>query len=233
MKKTVIIFCLSILSAVAILMVQRIYYDKQIEIEDLLAENQILAAENKHLKAVSTYEVELIEPNDDHEHWAYIEDIAEQMVQDSDAQFKKTWAIYLANEAAQYDIDPFIIYELIKVETGHTFDPQLIGPETKYGHAYGMAQFMKNTAPWIADMADLPYSDELLFDPYYSMKLAIVYLDFLHHKYQDWDKALTAYNRGITGMENYLERNGTAKSQYAHIIQSKAKAHHTVAMAES
>src|SRR5690554_1254106 len=133
MKKTVIIACLSILSAVAILMVQRNYYDKQIEIEDLLAENQILAAENKHLKAVSTYEVELIEPNDDHEHWAYIEDIVEQMVQDSDAQFKKTWAIYLANEAAQYDIDPFIIYELIKVETGHTFDPQLIGPETNMG----------------------------------------------------------------------------------------------------
>ncbi|HHU19857.1 MAG TPA: lytic transglycosylase domain-containing protein [Bacilli bacterium] len=233
MKKTIIIFCLSILSATGVLFIQQKLQEKQTKMEALIAENRILVAENKHLKATTTYDVELINTGEDYKHWAYVEEIAEQMVKDSDERFKKTWAIYLVNEATQYDIDPFLIYELLKVETGDTFDPDLIGPETRYGHAYGMSQFMKNTAPWIADMADLPYNDELLFDPYYSMKLAIVYLDFLHHKYNDWDQALTAYNRGMTGMENYMKDNGTAKSQYAQTIQTKAKNHHTVAVAES
>lgn len=233
MKKTIIIFCLSILSAAGILLIQQNQQEKQTKMETLMKENRILVAENKQLKATSTYEIELVNTDEDYKHWAYIEEIAEQMVEDSDERFKKTWAIYLVNEATQYEIDPFLIYELLKVETGHTFNPDLIGPETRYGHAYGMSQFMKNTAPWIADMADLPYSDDLLFDPYYSMKLAIVYLDFLYHKYEDWDQALTAYNRGMTGMENYVRNNGSAKSQYAQIIQTKAKDHQYVALAES
>lgn len=233
MKKTIIIICLSILSAAGILFIQQNQQELKVKMEVLLEENRILAAENKHLKATSTYEIDLINTDEDYKHWAYIEEIAEQMVEDSDERFKKTWAIYLVNEATQYEIDPFLIYELLKVETGHTFNPELIGPETTYGHAYGMSQFMKNTAPWVADMADLPYNDDLLFDPYYSMKLAIVYLDFLHHKYEDWDQALTAYHRGMTGMETYVKNNGTAKSQYAQIIQTKAKDHHTVTLAES
>ncbi len=233
MKKTIIIICLSILSAAGIMLIQQNQQELKVKMEVLLEENRILAAENKHLKAISTYEIDLINTDEDFKHWPYIEEIAEQMVKDSDERFKKTWAIYLVNEAIQYEIDPFLIYELLKVETGHTFDPDLIGPETRYGHAYGMSQFMKNTAPWIANMANLPYSDDLLFDPYYSMKLAVVYLDFLHHKYEDWDQALTAYNRGMTGMENYMRNNGSAKSQYAQIIQTKAKAHQSVALAES
>lgn len=233
MKKTIIIFCLSILSATGILFIQQNQQEKQTKMEKLIAENRILAAENKHLKAKITYDVELRNTDEDYKHWAYVEKVAEQMVEDSDDRFKKTWAIYLVNETTQYEIDPFLVYELLKVETGNTFDPDLIGPETNYGHAYGMSQFMKNTAPWIAEIADLPYSDELLFDPYYSMKLAIVYLDFLHHKYDNWDQALTAYNRGMTGMENYMRNNGTAKSQYAQTIQTKAKNHHTVVVAES
>lgn len=233
MKKTIIIFCLSILSATGILFIQQNQQEKQTKMEKLIAENRILAAENKHLKAKITYDVELRNTDEDYKHWAYVEKVAEQMVEDSDDRFKKTWAIYLVNETTQYEIDPFLVYELLKVETGNTFDPDLIGPETNYGHAYGMSQFMKNTAPWIAEIADLPYSDELLFDPYYSMKLAIVYLDFLHHKYDNWDQALTAYNRGMTGMENYMRNNGTAKSQYAQTIQTKAKNHHIVVVAES
>lgn len=232
MKQTkFILLCLFILTGVFVAGLQ---FNQDSKLTSLEEENRLLAAENKQLKVETSYSNSLIKTNmiGDYKYWAEIEQIAEKMVDDSEGRFKKTWAIYLANEATQYEIDPFLIYELLKVETGHTFDPNLIGPETIYGHAYGMAQFMKNTAPWIADMAGLPYSEELLFDPYYSMNLAIVYLDFLHHKYDDWDQALTAYHRGMTGMENYVQRTGTAKSHYADIIQTNAKKHHTVAMAE-
>ncbi len=71
------------------------------------------------------------------------------------------------------------------METGSAFDLKAIGPETKYGRAYGMAQFMENIAPWVADMADLPYYADLLFDPLYSIQLAIEYIAFLHDQYDD------------------------------------------------
>lgn len=231
MKLTrLILLCLLVLSVVGSLVVN---FNQHSELASLEEKNRLLAAENKQIRIETSYKPDFLSTKVDgnYKYWAEIEETAEKMVSDSEGRFNKTWAIYLTNEAIQYEIDPFLVYELLKVETGHTFDPELIGPETIYGHAYGMAQFMHNTAPWIADMAGLPYSDELLFDPFYSMNLSIVYLDFLHHTYDSWDKALTAYHRGMSGMENYMNRTGTARSHYADVIQTNAERHHTLAMA--
>ncbi|KAB8128616.1 lytic transglycosylase domain-containing protein [Gracilibacillus oryzae] len=163
--------------------------------------------------------------------WENYFEKAEVMVKDSEGRFLRPWATFLVKEAEKYNIDPFLVYELLKVETGTTFDPGLVGPETKYGHAYGMAQFMKNTAPWVAEMAELPYEDELLYDPYYSIKLSLVYLDYLHDRYGNWNETLTAYHRGMTGMKQYKLKNGHAKSEYALIIQTNAKEHGLLAIA--
>ncbi|WP_245680533.1 lytic transglycosylase domain-containing protein [Bacillus marinisedimentorum] len=163
--------------------------------------------------------------------WKSGNEIANDLVKKSDGKFKKDWGVFMANEALRRDIDPYLVFELLKVESGGKFEPTLKGPETEYGHAYGMAQFMKNTAPWIAEMAGMPYEDELLFDPYYSIQLSIVYLDFLQKRFKDWDKALTAYHRGIYGMEKYIEENGHARSWYAEEIQESAEEHDFVASA--
>ncbi|WP_067836969.1 transglycosylase SLT domain-containing protein [Amphibacillus sediminis] len=221
----IILLIVLFISALTLLLYRN--YD-QVRLTELEQENQALSARNNQLEAELSYHNQFFTATltDDFQHWHQIEQIAEQMVEDSYGQFKKTWALYLANEAKNYRLDPFLIYELLKVETGKTFDPELIGPETRYGRAYGMSQFMLNTAPWIAEIAGLPYNDELLFDPYYSIQLAVVYLDFLYHKYDNWDEALTAYHRGMTGMEQYKEENGHAKSEYAQQIQSQAKEHH-------
>ncbi|NGP43541.1 lytic transglycosylase domain-containing protein [Bacillaceae bacterium SIJ1] len=154
--------------------------------------------------------------------WKKADRVADQFYRQSGGKFKKEWALFLVQEAQRYEIDPYVVYELLDVESGGTFDPTLEGPETKYGRAYGMSQFMKNTAPWIAEMAGLPYKDEMLFDPMYSIQLSIVYLDFLHERYDNWDQTLTAYHRGIFGMHNYVKENGDAKSWYATQIQADA-----------
>lgn len=163
--------------------------------------------------------------------WKTSEELANSFVVQSEGRFKKEWGLFLVKEANRHGIDPYIVFELLKVETGGSFDPQLKGPKTKYGRAYGMAQFMKNTAPWIAEMANLPYKDELLYDPYYSIQLSVVYLDFLYDEYGSWDKALTAYNRGMGGLEKYIQQHGHANSSYAKKIQSNAKQHKLVATA--
>ncbi|WP_241657104.1 lytic transglycosylase domain-containing protein [Halobacillus salinus] len=196
--------------------------------EKLRTKNETLSSTNDYMKNVSSKDVS---KKNGFYTWPKMEKKAEQLVTESNGEFKKSWALYLVRESKRYEIDPYLAYELLKVETGGTFDPDLVGPETKYGHAYGMSQFMKNTAPWIADMAGLPYEDELLFDPYYSMQLSLVYLDFLHEEYGNWDEALTAYHRGMGGLEQFKEENGHARSWYAKEIQNKAENHTTVALA--
>ncbi|WP_186575768.1 transglycosylase SLT domain-containing protein [Aquibacillus kalidii] len=208
-----------------------VWIDKyQSKVESLEAENQELLNENQRLEAAESYS-ELPTPKETkgYKNWSKYVNISAEMEKDSDGNFKQSWGIFLVKEAAKYQIDPFIAYELLKVETGATFDPDLIGPKTKYGQAYGMAQFMRNTAPWIADMANMPYKDELLFDPYYSMKLSLVYLDFLKERYGNWNEALTAYHRGMGGMKQYKEKNGHAKSKYATRIQRNAEKYQSVA----
>lgn len=161
--------------------------------------------------------------------WPEREKVAETLVLASENKFKKEWALYLVKEANRYNIDPYLVFELLNVETGGTFNPEVIGPETKYGRAFGMAQFMKNTAPWIAEMAGLPYKEELLFDPYYSIQLSLVYLDYLENRYGNWDEALTAYHRGMSGLQIFIDQKGHAKSWYATEIQSNARQHKSVA----
>ncbi|SDI95035.1 transglycosylase SLT domain-containing protein [Salimicrobium halophilum] len=203
----------------------------------LSSENEELQAEIDQLQSENEYVTTKLneEPAfnaDNVKEWKEMDKKAEKIVEESEGKFKKSWALFLVKESKAKEIDPFLVYELLKVETGNTFDPELVGPETKYGHAYGMSQFMTNTAPWIADMANLEYKKEKLFDPYYSMKLSVTYLDFLHQEYEgNWDKALTAYHRGMGGLNQYMDNNGHAKSWYAVEIQSKAQNHTTVAVA--
>ncbi|MCP3025662.1 lytic transglycosylase domain-containing protein [Halobacillus sp. A5] len=208
-------------------------YYKDKDQRTLAEKNEQLSEENEQLQAENDYVLskDRTVDNSDFDQWSYLEDQAEAFHKDSDEEFKKPWALFMVKQSEKYEVDPVVVYELLKVETGDTFNPKLVGPETKYGKAYGIGQFMKNTAPWIADMAGLRYEEELLFDPYYSMQLAVVYLDYLYNKYNNWDEALTAYHRGVGGLKKYKEENGDAESWYAVEIQSKADSHETIAAA--
>ncbi|MFZ4452009.1 lytic transglycosylase domain-containing protein [Salibacterium aidingense] len=154
--------------------------------------------------------------------WTDARQEAAVLREESGDKFPLDWGTYMVYQAKKKEISPALVYELLHVETGGTFDPTLTGPPTEYGRAYGLGQFMKNTGPWIADLSGLPYRDSLLFDPYYSIQLSIEYLDYLHDKYNDWDQALTAYHRGVGGLEAYKSRHGNAESWYAEEIQKKA-----------
>jgi soluble lytic murein transglycosylase-like protein len=210
------------------------YNELKEENEQLLLENKVLIIERDRATMTGYINEQIADKEtfklNGYLAWMEAAQLSEQFTEDSNGKFKKEWGLFLVKEATKYGVNPYLVYELIKVESGHTFNPKLVGPKTKYGHAYGMTQFMKNTAPWIAKMADLPYEHEKLFDPYYSIQLSIVYLDFLYKRYNNWDKALTAYNRGIYGLENYIQKNGHAKSSYAVKIQNGAEKHKYVAL---
>jgi soluble lytic murein transglycosylase-like protein len=145
-----------------------------------------------------------------------------------DQQLSKDEMRHLIEEANRLNIPEEILIKLLKIESN--FDSELVGPATKYGHAYGLAQFMKNTAPWISNMANIEYEFNKLFDPYYSITLAATYLHYLqygdgekHMGYHDWHTSLTAYNRGMGGLRKYEQKYHTTVSTYSETIISGAE----------
>lgn len=190
------------------------------EYEYKLTELEMLIEANK--ESLHQYNIEQVsfnQKNDtvNYDDWKKRREFVSDVIKDSQGKFQESWAYFLVEKAIDLNVDPYIVYNLIKVETGGTFDPNLVGPDTKYGNARGLGQIMhSNTAAWLASLAGLEYyGKEQLFDPYFSIELTVVYLDFLYRKYGNWEEALTAYNRGMYGLEQYKARTGHAKSSYA------------------
>ncbi|GAF11999.1 LOW QUALITY PROTEIN: hypothetical protein JCM19045_1155 [Bacillus sp. JCM 19045] len=169
--------------------------------------------------------------DENHQVWADSMNVANDLHLDSNGYFKKEWGLYLGHLASDKEINPYLVYELLKVESGETFDTDAIGPDTQYGNAYGMAQFMTNTAHGLLRRQGLNTKRNLLFDPYYAIQLSIEYLDFLYGEYGNWSEALTAYNRGMGGLQQYINQNGHANSEYASTIKEKAAQHQNAAFA--
>ncbi|NLK65723.1 MAG: lytic transglycosylase domain-containing protein [Tissierellia bacterium] len=109
---------------------------------------------------------------------------------------------FLVEESKEKYIDPFIVLGLIKRESD--FNPNAIGA----GGELGLGQLMENTAKVIAENLGYSYKHEMLLDPEFNLKLTITQLSYLKGVYHnDMHKALTAYNRGQQGLENYLKSN--------------------------
>ena len=60
--------------------------------------------------------------------WVQSKQLAEQLYKDSNGLFQKEWGLFLGELAQKKNIDPYIVYELLRTETGNTFDPSLVGP---------------------------------------------------------------------------------------------------------
>lgn len=191
---------------------------------------------NESLAEVSLIPAQVISLDQDH--WTTITKIKEKKQKLAsavtfyrakiDKQLSRDEMRHLIKEANRHDIPVEILIKLLKIESN--FNNELVGPATKYGHAYGIAQFMKNTAPWIANMADMEYEFKKLFDTHYSITLAATYLHYLqygdgggHEGYQDWHTSLTAYNRGMGGLRTYQRRYQTTISTYSETILSEAE----------
>ncbi|WP_127582877.1 lytic transglycosylase domain-containing protein [Paenibacillus koleovorans] len=106
--------------------------------------------------------------------------------------------------AANYNIDPFLIAAIIRVETN--FNPE---KKSKKG-AIGLMQLMPDTAQWIVETAD--YSDRTIS----SLDRADVNIEvgawYLNSLYNQFDGTLTtvlaAYNAGPGNVRKWLQ-NGT------------------------
>jgi soluble lytic murein transglycosylase-like protein len=121
-------------------------------------------------------------------------------------------------ESEKYNLNPTIMFELIRAES--SFNSQVV---SKMG-AKGLCQITPRTAKELARELKLEYSEEKLFDHHYNIQLGTYYLAKLLKEYNmDYHKALTAYNRGPTGLTNFIKTRGTAVSRYSQRISSRSQ----------
>ncbi len=99
--------------------------------------------------------------------------------------------------SAKYQVDKDIIYSVIKIESN--FRARVVS----HKGAIGLMQIMPPTGEWMAKSHDLPYSEKMLLDPVYNLKIGTLYLRYLMNRYDgDIEKVLIAYNAGPTRLKD-------------------------------
>ncbi|HEY8348052.1 MAG TPA: lytic transglycosylase domain-containing protein [Symbiobacteriaceae bacterium] len=102
--------------------------------------------------------------------------------------------------AREYGLDPFLVAAVIRTES--RFRPGATSPQG----ARGLMQIMPETGRWAAAQMQIPYSEELLYDPHYNIRMGCWYLAELHREFGgDTVLALAAYNGGRTNVARWLQ----------------------------
>jgi soluble lytic murein transglycosylase-like protein len=105
-------------------------------------------------------------------------------------------------EADQNGVAWELVLAVIATESGfQNFAVSTVG-------ALGLMQIMPHTGKILAAELDIPWNgNDTLFQPLVNVKMGTRYLAYLHGRYDDWDKALAAYNWG-PGRIDWKLRNG-------------------------
>ncbi len=102
--------------------------------------------------------------------------------------------------AAEYGLDDMLVYSIIRCES--SFDPEA---RSRAG-ACGLMQLMPTTAQWFAENKEkIEYSQEMLFDPDYNIRLGCAYLSYLDERFDgNLGNMLAAYNAGEGRVRQWL-----------------------------
>ena len=120
--------------------------------------------------------------------------------------YRQDYSEYVEKYAKEYNVDPLLIYSIIKAESN--FDDEAVSSKG----ATGLMQLMDNTAKEIATNESLEYvSNESLFDPETNIKLGVKYFADLIAIFKNEAVALAAYNAGMGTVQGWIDK-GTIKS---------------------
>ena len=71
--------------------------------------------------------------------------------------------------------------------------------------AVGLMQLMPQTAKWLARREGIEYSEEMLLQGDYSIRLGCAYAAFLFERYDNYDCVIAAYNAGHGAVDKWLK----------------------------
>ena len=102
--------------------------------------------------------------------------------------------------AKEYDLDPFFIASVIKVESSFKKDARSSMDRR------GLMQITKETGDWISlKLGEDNFSYERLYEPELNIRYGSFYLRYLLDKYEYWHIAVAAYNAGMTNVDQWLK----------------------------
>lgn len=115
--------------------------------------------------------------------------------------YKIDYKEYVEKYAEEKDIDPLLVYAIIKAESN--FNKEAV---SKKG-ACGLMQLMDNTAKEVAQNTVIEYeSGTTLYNPEKNIELGITYYKDLHNRFKCNELALAAYNAGIGNVTNWINQ---------------------------
>ena len=100
--------------------------------------------------------------------------------------------------SVEQGVPEHIIYAVIYTES--SFVPDAVSTMG----AIGLMQILPDTAEWLAKREGIEYSDKMLTDPEYNIRLGTKYLKILYDKYSNWDAAHAAYHAGFSRVDSWL-----------------------------
>ncbi len=108
---------------------------------------------------------------------------------------------FILAAAREYEVDPFLIAAVIKVESG--FRPNVTSPKG----ARGLMQLMPGTALETSERAGIDsFDQQMLFEPELNIRLGTLYLSMLLTEFdQDLGMALAAYNGGLNRVKQWQQ----------------------------
>ena len=112
--------------------------------------------------------------------------------------YPKTYSEYVTDYSKEYDVDPLLVYAVIKAESNFK---------------EGLMQLMDSTADEVASniITDTTFESNMLFDAKTNIKIGTKYLSELLQKYDgNYYLAVAAYNAGIGTVDRWIQE-GTIK----------------------
>lgn len=112
-----------------------------------------------------------------------------------------------------------LVLAVIKTESGYfNFAVSHVG-------AKGLMQIMPATGAHLAATQDLDWegADVTLFEPVENVQMGVRYLHELHARYDDWDRALAAYNWGPGRIDSKIRRGVAVPVEYVQAVKSRIR----------
>ena len=113
--------------------------------------------------------------------------------------YPQRYAGLVEREAAQFELDPDLVYAIIKTESG--FDSQAVSS----AGAKGLMQLTQETFDWIASLYPTEDGGADVFQPEDIIHCGCALLRLLLDQYGSLEVALAAYNAGMGNVSQWLE----------------------------
>ncbi len=120
--------------------------------------------------------------------------------------YKTEYRQYVEMYAEQNNVDPLLVYAIIKAESN--FDKDALSNKG----ACGLMQLMDETAKEVAQNSVIEYeTGKTLYNPEQNIAIGIAYFKDLQNHFKNDGLALAAYNAGIGNVSKWIKQ-GTIKA---------------------